>query len=74
MTNDELRVVAGLVHSSCSTDTKLSTGEKVIDSGAIGGNADGMRLLARYGLMKLETDVGRHVRATWTKAGIELLG
>jgi len=73
MTRDELKVVVDMVHACCGGDTKLSTGEKVVDSGAIGTNAPAMRLLVQYGLMEVEDEAGRRIRASWTAAGQELL-
>jgi urease accessory protein UreF len=72
MTQEELRVVAGLVIAYCGKDVK-NTGETFVDSNAIGVNAAAMRLLVRYGLMEVDTDAGRRVRARWTAAGRELL-
>ena len=73
MTNDELKVLVDMVRAYCPKDTRVDTGEKVVDSGAIGVNAAAMRLLAQYGLMEIYSDAGRRVRARWTAAGQELL-
>jgi hypothetical protein len=39
-----------------------------IDSGAMSAHATAMRVLATHGLMRIQTDVGRRVIATWTEA------
>lgn len=72
MTKEELKVIVDMVHAYCGRDTKLSTGEKVVDSGAIQINAAAMRLLVHYGLMEVEDETGRRIRAKWTVAGQEL--
>ena len=69
MTTEELKALVDFVSTNCGTDTKLSTGEKLIDSGAIGKHADAMLLLAQHGLMEMETAAGRRIRARWTEAG-----
>jgi len=73
MTRDELKVVVDVVHAYCGRDIKLSTGEEVVDSGAIGTNAAAMRLLVRYGLMEVDDEAGRRIRARWTAAVQELV-
>jgi hypothetical protein len=73
MTTEELKVVVDMVRAYCGEDTKLSTGEKLVDSGAIGINAAAMRLLVRYGLMEIENEAGRRIRARWTAAGQQVL-
>ncbi len=72
MTKEELKVVVDLVTAYCGKDVK-NTGETFVDSNAIGVNAAAMRLLVRYGLMEVDTQAGRRVRARWTPAGQELL-
>lgn len=71
MTKEELKVVVDLVSQYCGRDIK-STGERLIDSVAISTNAAAIQLLVRYGLMEVDTEVGRRIRARWTAAGQEL--
>ncbi|HEY4140187.1 MAG TPA: hypothetical protein VGM57_02170 [Pseudolabrys sp.] len=68
MTKEELKVVADMVLQHCGRDTK-DTGEKFVDSMAISANTDAMRLLSRYGLMEIDSEIGRRIRARWTAAG-----
>jgi hypothetical protein len=71
MTKEELKVVVDMVSQFCGRDTK-DTGERFVDSNAISANAAAMRLLVRYGLMEIDSEFGRRIRARWTAAGQEL--
>jgi hypothetical protein len=71
MTRDELRVLADLVHFCCSTETR-NDGVVFVGSSAIPARAAAIRLLARYGLMEIGSDVGRNVRARWTDVATEI--
>jgi hypothetical protein len=71
MTDEELKVVVDMVHQHCGDDKK-DTGAIFVDSMAISANAAAMRLLARHGLMEIDSEIGRRIRARWTTAGQRL--
>lgn len=58
-------------YQHCGEDRK-DTGEIFIDIMAIRANADAIRLLVRHGIMEIDSEVGRRVRARWTAAGQKL--
>jgi hypothetical protein len=71
MTDEELKVLVDMVYQHCGEDRK-DTGEIFVDSVGIRANADAMRLLLRYGLMEIDSETGRRIRARWTPAGQKL--
>ena len=71
MTDEELKVLVDMIYQHCGEDRK-DTGEIFVDSMAIRANADAMRLLVRYGLMEIDSEIGRRIRARWTAAGQKL--
>jgi hypothetical protein len=70
MTDEELKVLVDLVYQHCGEDRK-DTGEILIHSMAISADAAAMRLLAQYGLMEIDSEIGRSIHARWTTKGHE---
>jgi hypothetical protein len=68
MTDDELRVIVGLVNQWCRREKNLA-GEQFVASGGYSANANAILLLAKHGLMTVASESGRVIRACWTDAG-----
>jgi len=71
MTDEELKVLVDLIYQHCGEDQK-DTGEILVYSMGFSANAAAMRLLARHGLMEIDSEIGRSVHARWTEAGQRL--